>query len=417
VHHEKIYMDSAIKGMTVIHDTIDQLFCIEEDNSYEQDYFYTDVEDVPVATVASREEEVVDYIDTLYRPTRNETAGSTFLPGDFLISYINGKQQMDYKWPLPSPDPYGHCNDMNGAQWLVNADLPPCTRSTFICKGPLDPSSFEAVSIAVSPKITSSVEVIQVIRGVVRQLMSDGTLTVIQPAANVISVGGNCLCNNILYEAHYTVVTDPTSTKIVSIKVDTVVGDTKSCEIQQRFSIKFVTAAVTQALSGNPGYLPGKPILFKADSSATELETLRIGGVALDGSCVPGIAGNDTTDYLRDAPVLTSKIETIFTCYQSLTLAELSNVCKPSGKNHNSLLFNYINLPQYVAKFGKVNITNPDDFVELTQEASHPMQSFTDPNCQLEHTLVLEFVTAEEGSVSNPQTKIVFARAYFLSNT
>lgn len=417
MQREKIYLDSAIKGMTVIHDTIDQLFCIEEDNSYERDYFDADIEDVPVATIETREEEVVNYIDTLYRPTRNETAGNTFLPGDFLISYINGKQQMDYKWPLPSPDSYGRCSDMNAAQWLVNADLPSCTRSTFICKGPLDPSSFEAVSIAVSPKITASQEVIQVTRGVVRQLMSDGTLTVIQPGANVISVGGNCVCNNILYEAHYKVVTDPTSTKIMSITVDTVVGDTTSCEVQQRFSIRFVTAALTQDLSGNPGYLPGKPILFKADSSATELETLSIGGVALDGSCVPGIAGNITTDYLRDAPVVTSRIEMVFTCYQSLTLAELSNACKPNGKNQNSLIFNYPNLPQYVAKFGKVNITNPDDFVELTQEASHPSQSFSDPNCLLENTLVLEFVTAEEGSVSNPQTKIVFARAFFLSNT
>ena len=416
VKRNKIYMDSAIKGMTVIHDTIDQLFCIEEDNSYEEDYFFTDIGDVPGETIATREEEVLDYVDILYAPTRNETVGSTFLPGDFLISFINSKQQLDYKWPLPSPDPYGHCSDMNGVKWLVNQDLPPCTRSTWICKGPLDPSSFEGITIANTPQIGISQDVIKVERGVVRQLMSDGTLKVVQPGTNIISVGGNCQCSNILYEAHYTVVTDPTSTKIVSISVDMVLGDANSCDIQQRFSVRFQSAAVFQELSGNPGYLPSKPILFKSDSSATELETLSFGGVAADGSCVPGIAGNDTAEYLRNAPIIASRTEMIFSCYHSFTLSELADYCKPTGKNHNSLIFNYLNLPQYVAKFGKVNITNPDDFVELVLEASHPTQSFSDPTCRLENTLVLEFITAEEGSVSNPQTKIVFARAYFLSN-
>ena len=417
VKHEEIYMDSAIEGMTVIHDTINQLFCIEEDNSFEDDYFYTDIEDVPSDSVTTRETEVLDYIDTYTAPTRNQTSTSTFLPGDILISYLSNKPQLDYIWPLPSPDVYGRCSDMNSVRWMYNQNLEPCVRPTSTCKGALDPASYTGLKIANSPLINNAQDRVSITRGDVQLLQADGSLRYEVSNADITSVGSSCQCSGILYEAHFTVVTDSTSTVILSVKLDMVIGDTNKCAIKQRFSVKFVSAAVVKELSGNPGYLPGKPILFKAGDSAEELTTLKIGGVGLDGSCTAGVATNDTVQYLQSSPTVTSQIETIFTCYREMTLSELSTLCQANSKNYNSLLFNYPNLPKYVAKFGKVNLTNTDDFVPLIQQTSHMAQSFTEPSCTLENTLVLEFVTAEEGSVSNPQTKIVFARAFFVSNT
>ena len=102
-------------------------------------------------------------------------------------------------------------------------------------------------------------------------------------------------------------------------------------------------------------------------------------------------------------------------CYSDLTFTTLQKFCASDTSNSQSVI---CNLPQYVAKFGNPDFANIGDFVALTAPtAVNNRWSDATGECALQNTMVLEFVTAEVESVSNPQPKIVFARAYFQENT
>ena len=411
------YIQNAGNKAKTVEDTVNTLLCVEFDNSPFQGRFYPLVEDnqVDVDTVVAMEALVTDYVDT-YTAAKNEPADS-FTTGEKMISYLKEKTQLGNIWPIPGPDGNGECSDMNPARWLVGKEYDECKRSFTLCTDPsLDPATYaSSLRIASTPSLTLSLQnQVPVIVRTLSLIQPSGKIEVLATNTTGTPYGTNCQCSGIVREVQYWVVTDAESSQLISVFANMYIGMTNQCTVKQKFSLEFRSNSVFRKRSGNPGYLPGRPVLFLATSSSVDLVTHTLGGVNSDGSCSSDSSGF----YLATSPVVSFRSEMLYTCSLSFTYTQLQQYCKSATPNSEIPFFALTSLPQYVAMFGNADPSNIDDFLQINITNAYP--DVWDENmgaCNLTNTLVIEFVTAEIGAQSNPQPKIIAARVYFKPGT
>ena len=411
------YVQNVGNKAKTLQDTVSTLLCVEVDNSPFQGRFYSLVDEfeVNIDSVKAIATNNVDYTDTMAEPTIS-TADS-FTTGVNMISYLSESLQFGNIWPIPGPDDSGFCSDMNPAKWLIGQQYDGCGRTFTLCTDPpLNPATYtSSLKIASSPGLTSSLQnLVPVIVQKLLLVQASGMVETLTTNTTGMPYGSNCICSGVVHEVHYTVITNPDETMLMSVYADLVVGMTSTCNVKQTFSISFQSNTVVRARSGNPGYLPGLPLLFKSASGNADLAPLKLGGVNADGQCTT----EGDSYYLSSSPVLAFRSELIYTCFQTFTYSQLKQYCETNTGNAESVFFALKSLPAYIAMFGNADPTNPDDFLLLNITAGSPnVWDETQTACNLTHTMVIQLVTAEVGAASNPQPKIVDARVYFRPGT
>lgn len=363
-----------------------------------------------------------DYVDTVTTERKEREMNRFLQTGDYLVSYEYDYKPLEGRWPLPAPDVNGVCSDMNAIRWYINQDLPPCSRpvTPLYCGGGLDPSLYSTSVKVESPGWYSPSSTLQVniTLGEVWVIDSDGMMSQRENVTSVGSTGSNCICQGVLREARYRVISDSNQKYIRSILVDLVTGDTDSCSpVQQKFSVQFLSEFDGFSRSGNPGYLPNLPVLFKSTSESTEVSHIGLRGIMTSGECPVITAINDTIS--ANYTEIRFLTETIMTCYVEMTLAELRTYC---GQNINPLspIFSFdFEWPLYVSSFGNPHIRNSDDFIPFRANRNfmNPIWNEENATCTLANTWLYEFIVTDVGFHSNPQSKIVYAKAGFLNDT
>lgn len=395
---------------------------MQVDNSPESGRFYSNVKlgDLPEGRVDQRENETVDYADTLTTPRAWRGMNRYLLTGDYVASYVQDYRQMEGRWPLPAPDVNGVCSDMNTVRWYINQDLPPCSRPVpkYSCSGALDPAYYTTAIKVQSPGWynAASTVLVNVTLGEVWWKDEAGLLKRRTEAAVVSATGIGCQCQGVLLEAKYRVYSDQNQKYIRTVYADIVTGDTKDCSpVQQKFSVQFFSRPDGQKRSGNPGYHPSLPVLFKLSDKSTSLSHFGLGGLTTSGQC-PTILNNTVTLNSTEIAFLS---ESILSCYLEMNLADLRQYCLQNS-NPLSPIFALDSLwPLYVAKFGNAEAGNSEDFVpfQVNKNSMNPIWSEENATCTISNTMMFEFVVTDVGFHINPQSKIVYAKALFLNNT
>jgi len=138
------------------------LLCIHYDNSPEHGRYFDNKDDDDITDIASKIEDSVDYSDLLHVEALDRT-DEEYSPGDAVPTRIDTWNQYDYRWPMPSADAYGNCNDMNNARFMESADFPPCSRTESpadICSTSLSSKSYISdLQIATNPRADTTVAV------------------------------------------------------------------------------------------------------------------------------------------------------------------------------------------------------------------------------------------------------------------
>jgi tectonic-1/3 len=430
VNSQEFYIDNARRGMKTATDTINKLLCVEVDNSPTMGRFYDLIEDGDVSqdTIDTRIDDNVEYSDMLLAPAVSNDR-ITYQVGEAIGSILDSSwKQFGFRWPVPAPDVYGQCNDMNSARWMISQDYESCSRLAKpidICNTVLDVDSYTTLlQISTVPTATSSSYIkISSVEYTVRDVEKNIDTT--GGSAVSTSRSGNCECKNALLEAHYIVYTNETQDQPSRITASVVVGDLNSCDstyISQKFSIQFYTTENAKKLSGNPGYQAGKPVFLSSRQSGTTIYDVYESGLPLLGA---GATGEclDSQEVSANTPVITFREETIFSCYLEFDFDELADYCAKSTTgaidNRTKPVFNWHNGISHVGKFGNIDLENADDWVEISTSNQVDSGSWNADTgvCVIPNILVYDFVTYEIGAVTNPQPKIIYARKYFKSNT
>jgi hypothetical protein len=93
--------------------------------------------------------------------------------------------------------------------------------------------------------------------------LNAGVQNVSASALPVPTLSGS-VCNNVITDTKFTVVysIDDSGLKIASVVVDLTFGAASGSSLEQTFTIVYKQNTNPLDLSGNPGYLVGKPVLF-----------------------------------------------------------------------------------------------------------------------------------------------------------
>ena len=418
IRDEEFYLENARRGMKVASDGINKLLCVEIDNSPTIGKFYEVLgnNDISNNTVESRITEYVKYSDKLDASQETITR-SEFLPQDIIGSMANGWSQYGYSWPIPAPDGFGYCNDMNSARWLVNDNPEQCLRivtPSEACDNVLNSALYtDNLMISEVAQLTQSNFVSVSVNSVYKRDLESNSEELF--SGSYASSSSGCSCFNALLEAHYTLTTNSEQNSVSSVSAEIVVGDLSSCdptEVAQKFSVRFFTSSEGVKLrSGNPGYQTGLPVIL-ASKSGNELnvyeEGFKLDGVAIDGKC------DQAFNSLAHSPIFAFRQEIVLNCYLEFTFEELQNYCTSGTPNTDLPIFSIHKSVTHIGKFGNIEYDNEDDFVQV-QEDSVPETSWNEATgtCSLPNLLIYNVVTLEVGSVTNPQTKIVNVKRTF----
>jgi len=166
--------------------------------------------------------------------------------------------------------------------------------------------------------------------------------------------------------------------------------------------------AVARDMSGNPGYIPGKPVLAgtKQTEGGTSKEAIEMW---VDGLGLKQCTGTDLT-YVTYGDSMT------FGCSLTLSLAQLEAMC-----TSKSQLAMFGTTATHVGAFGNADPLRTAEWVEIVSEApaslSTVWQSSSRSCSGVAAGLNVEFLTAPVGEEGNPQNKILVARVAYARDT
>lgn len=230
-----------------------------------------------------------------------------------------------------------------------------------------------------------------------------------------------CTCTNSLLEAHYIVYTNTDQNTPTQVIVDITMGDvglntcvgTEVIEIKQKFSVKYLTQTENVEIrSGNPGYIIGKPVIFGRINTTNDTMTVFDSGFPLSGTSQSGeCLSTDQSISGPSSPIIKFGQEIIYNCYIELTYAELQSYCVDNTDNTLEPIFSSHDLITHIAKFGSINVTNPDDWIEIIIENIDIKPTFNEPTgiCAIPNLMFYHVIYSNIGALENPQPKIVYA--------
>eukprot|EP00474_Spongospora_subterranea_P008084 CRZ08542.1 hypothetical protein [Spongospora subterranea] len=334
--------------------------------------------------------------------------------------------------PMPSTGFTNECNDASFA--LFEQDVSTvCSRSlsplSSACTGILSSATyttnmFVGMTATASPEVPSgylSVNVTSI-------FYEDPVTKVRTPVANVpvpVYVNASCVCTNAIVGVSYNIgysKSGQISFVRASLKVSNVTASGKcspsaSAKVEQTFSTTFIRDWVqiddSRPKSGNPGYLPGYPLLAgqKVILNGREFIEQQVNGLTLHAS------STSSCSLLESDRIVVGFGESLLSsCLIHLSATELETMCR-AGK-----ISDYLNVldPLYLGQWGNSSYNNPSEWVFVTKDdppSSFIWSSIRNSCIGVVDSLQIEVLTGFLGSVSNPQSTIVAARVKYGTTT
>ncbi|CAH3171293.1 unnamed protein product [Porites lobata] len=413
------------------------LFCIIRDN-YESRNFYNDVQTASTSEEFSnlKSQSVSAVYDYRSEGTGQTTAASSYKVGDPVLLLFNNGAKGFLSFPKPL---FGsECNDNNPAGYRKDNSTE-CTRSIPVlssaCNKTLPTISarsyYEGFTVAKNPGVlnnnstnnstsnsSSSASTPDFVPVVLKQPLKCTTYLGI-PRDCPFSVppyptynADNKTCNNVVLEVLYTVQYSNSSTDIVAVMVEFVLGSVASemgLDLRQKVSISFSKAGSTDTTfqrSGNPGYIIGQPLvagkLVTVDNKdAIFLSSDRNTWLTIINPSANGACNNSI---LRTSVTFGVDIRT--GCSISFPQTLDGSQCKKLQE----IVLNIMSgdLPTYVASFGNSDVNSVGDWVKILN--SKPANEAEEGNGGCRNMILglhIEVLFANFGFLANPQPKIV----------
>ncbi|CAM9721871.1 unnamed protein product, partial [Laminaria digitata] len=240
------------------------------------------------------------------------------------------------------------------------------------------------------------------------------------------------VCYTILHDGEGSVTSVTAAVVLTDIPVGTVVSS-------QRFSVEFLLDEnsdasseltrsqdlgnlVKRARSGNPGYLPGLPVLAGRLESSGDNEYIAAGG-STGGGGLELMAGEGRGCDDVGTSTVEFGYDGLGCCVLSLTRDALEQHCTGSGQHvdpdsgFTPLAFqNTSSSVEYIGEYGSADPLDVSQWMELQFASSADTASWDDESgvcSSMVSTLEYRFLYAPVGSKANPQNKIVSAGARY----
>jgi hypothetical protein len=395
-------------------DTIDPLFkllCVQYNNAPDWGIYHELIDDSNSysSDVIEKLKEKTYYPSKLFfaDPASSE---SSLSPGDKMrVVYLqdeNDWQPLNGFWVLPTSNSAGLCDFASPVRWMLSQAARTCRVDEELeaaCSTYFDISKYSDIEV-------SSLKMIDYLKGVgvtvkkwfKRVDSQDSPFS----GKDIITSFSKGKCSNAVVQADFRVFSNADMNGVESIEVDLIVQDLTSNNVTQSFSVKFFTSTDAKELSGNPGYVKGKPLITgkTVDGNIEILSNFTIFGIDSEGKCEKSsVFYSKTVNYGQD---------TLISCFKSFD--SLESFCKT--ENLESLeLFTGASIT-HIAKYGNIDTSKSDDWVKISS-SDMPSASFSENSCTLPTLLVFDVLFTQVGPYSNPQDKIVYVRKSFKTST
>ncbi|KAM5193370.1 tectonic-1 [Mantella aurantiaca] len=304
---------------------------------------------------------------------------------------------------LPAPLGTQACTDSNPIGFLVKLNFS-CTRDVQLenCSIPaLTLGTYTGIQILPVPNSQSGINV--TVQAVTMQsidgILVRGNFSDQSPSYN----SSTQICTNVVLGGSYSI-TYTAQGAITSVLASFTLGTISRSPIQQSFQIRFTEEGTTPAaLSGNPGYLFGMPVIagFRLPQSGIVQSTNRFGQLTLfkssiDQSCL-------TEEGKRTAVLFGYNMMSGCKLRLNYTVAAF---CQLAGDSILNALKGQ-QFPEYVAQFGNSQPENVLDWVAINTVSPGEQASAQTSMCKIPVSLELEIRWTKFGSLVNPQAQIV----------
>eukprot|EP00752_Nemacystus_decipiens_P014257 g12678.t1 len=179
---------------------------------------------------------------------------------------------------------------------------------------------------------------------------------------------------------------------------------------------------VDRERSGNPGYLPGLPVLAGRLESSEDFEYVAPGGSDDGGGLELMVGEGRGCEDVGTSPVEFA-YDAFGCCVLSLTRLELAEHCTGSGPHVDPetgftplAFYNTSSSVEYLGSYGNADPLDPSQWVEIPVASSADTASWDDKSgvcSSVVSTLEYRVLYAPVGSAANPQSKIVSAAARY----
>lgn len=416
-------------GLTA-QDSAGDLLCIKYDNSPSKGYFFSSPSFVSSTSVNDRFSSLSS-TDTFEEAdvTTATTVSGAYKVNYPIVAFRTASLTRYYggALSLPQPGPMGTCDGYFSVKYLMNVEGVTCTQklsasAPALCSTPdefMDQSFYVGTSLYVGT--TASATPASALSNFVNPTAgqwSVGSSRTVSGSGSFASVTtSGTSCGNVVDEVVYVISHDGAGT-ITGVQVNLHVDSLSSTQtyLQQKFSVYWIgptgVAVQSRSKSGNPGYVPGQPVMAGVASTSGSKTAINqyVLGLLLTapdrtGACVKEYS---TVKFLYDSAVSCSKSFTNRAAFQTECLT------MPVPSELSSLT------AFYVGKFGNSNANNISDwlaFNTLSAPASTPTWDATNFRCSGMVTGVkIRFLYTFAGRLDNPQTIITGASILYVKD-
>jgi tectonic-1/3 len=446
---------------------LDGVMCVVKDNNPSKGFYFTDPGVQPASLLSNIAVKPAHSFGHSAMTVTSESSRTKYTVGDRVqVAVLDGNNAVPAfqgYWPLPTAGLDGRCTDANPVRFQEPVTSNTCIRETqdlvadCAAMG-LNARRYTSDLLIVKnyqgpvKRLTPVSQYLNIVPGVVRDsanIIPGLTInnTGVLPATSYDTTTATCV--NVLVSAHYHVHYNPstsgTETKdsgaeITSITVDAVlmnISGTGAKSILQEFLVDFRSTATpstslaqnnnyNKSRSGNPGYMVGRPVLAGLKQTLAKVQD--VSGEKNAISVFSGglrfplrAAGNGACKSLSEGygDQVLFGMDTKIGCTVSMTPAALKTMCNAKS------VPSYFNLTkgQYIGMYGNSNPLNLDPertWLPMTVGVAPTSSSYA-ANEEVCTNLITgveyEFLVANVGSFSKPQTKIISARVVYKTST
>ncbi|KAJ7370570.1 Tectonic-1 [Desmophyllum pertusum] len=399
------------------------LFCIIKDN-YESRNFYNDVQTATTSEEFSdlksqSASAVYDYSD---QSDQSSNTSSSYKVGDpVILVFTNGARGF---LALPRPLLGSECDDNNAAGYRQDGSTE-CTRTITDLASACTTlpvlsarSYYEGFKVAKNPGIVNSSSSVNSTPVMVKQpLLCKTNLGI--PISCSFTVppdpsydAHNKICNDVTLQVSYTVQYSNSSSDIVSVMVEFLLGSITSqggLNFRQKVSVTFSKAGsadTTFQRSGNPGYIVGEPLVAGNLTTLNNKEAIFLSSdrntwLTIISPMASGACSNST-----DRTSVTFGVDMRTGCTISVPLTLKGSQCKLIQETVLNTLLG--DPPSYVASFGNSDVNSVGDWVKILNTRPVNEAGQGEGECRnMRLGLHIEILFANFGFLAKPQPRIV----------
>lgn len=402
------------------------LFCIIRDN-YESRNFYNDVQNASTSEEFSnlKSQSTSAVYDYNSGQTDQTTTASPYKVGDPVrLVFDNGVRGF---LSLPRPLFGSECDDNNPAGYRENNSTE-CSRTIPVLASAcedlsvLSARSYLGFKVIKNPAVTD-------INSTSNSTSSVSTPVVLKELSCKTNLGKarpcsfdlmppdpaydaeNKTCHNVALEVSYTVQYSNSSTDIVSVEVDIVLGSVTAdvgLDLRQKVSISFSKAGGNDTAfqrSGNPGYIIGKPLVAGKLVTVDSKDAIFLSSDSNTWLTIISPSANGACDNSTARTSVTFGVDMRTGCTISVALKE-SKCTLIQERVLNTLLGDP---PTHVASFGNSAVNNVGDWVKILN-VEKPANEAREVDGECRNMILglhIEVLFANFGFLANPQPRIV----------